>query len=82
MPSSNDSGICFDVYEFTLQPNSRHELSITWKPSKHGNMRQSIKIEQVDSNRKYDFIILGNCVDPLNKKFKVIFIFSIRFKYL
>lgn len=31
-----------------------------------------IKIEQKDANRKYDFIILGNCIEPLRKTLKVI----------
>lgn len=70
MPHSND-GIYFDVYEFTLQPNSQRKLSITWQPSVYGNMRKLIRIEQVDNNRKYDFIIFGNCIDPLHKKLKV-----------
>lgn len=70
LPSSND-GIHFDVYEFTLQPNSQRKLSITWQPSVYGNMRKLIKIEEVDNNRKYDFVILGNCIDPLHKKLRV-----------
>jgi len=70
LPSSND-GIHFDVYEFTLEPNSECELSITWQPSKHGNMRKLIRIEQVDNNKKYDFVILGNCYSPPYKKVKV-----------
>ncbi|XP_026817930.1 protein abnormal spindle-like isoform X2 [Rhopalosiphum maidis] len=69
LPSSND-GIYFDVYEFTLQPNSQRKISITWQPSVHGNMRKLIRIEQVDNNRKYDFVIFGNCIDPLQKKLK------------
>ncbi|XP_022160068.1 protein abnormal spindle-like isoform X2 [Myzus persicae] len=69
LPSSND-GIYFDVYEFTLQPNSQRKLSITWQPSVYGNMRKLIKIEQVDNNRKYDFVIFGNCIDPLHKKLR------------
>lgn len=70
LPPSSD-GICFDVYDFVLQPNSQHEISITWQPSMSGNMRKLIKIEEVDSNKKYDFVVLGNCVDPINKQFKV-----------
>ncbi|KAF0764759.1 protein abnormal spindle-like isoform X1 [Aphis craccivora] len=69
LPHSND-GIYFDVYEFTLQPNSQRKLSITWQPSVYGNMRKLIRIEQVDNNRKYDFVIFGNCIDPLHKKLK------------
>ncbi|XP_060855887.1 protein abnormal spindle-like [Metopolophium dirhodum] len=69
LPSSND-GIHFDVYEFTLQPKSQRKLSITWQPSVYGNMRKLIKIEQVDNNRKYDFVIFGNCIDPLHKKLR------------
>ncbi|KAE9525583.1 hypothetical protein AGLY_014110 [Aphis glycines] len=69
LPHSND-GIYFDVYEFTLQPNSQRKLSITWQPSVYGNMRKLIRIEQVDNNRKYDFIVFGNCIDPLHKKLK------------
>lgn len=38
-------------------------------------MRKLIKIEQVNSNKKYDFIILGNCIDPLNKKSKVLIVY-------
>jgi abnormal spindle-like microcephaly-associated protein len=34
-------------------------------------MRKLIKIEQVDNNKKYDFVILGNCNSPSYKKFKV-----------
>jgi len=34
-------------------------------------MRKLIKIEQVDNNRKYDFVIFGNCIDPLHKKLRV-----------
>lgn len=34
-------------------------------------MRKLIKIEQVDNNRKYDFVILGNCNGPPYKEFKV-----------
>lgn len=34
-------------------------------------MRKSIKIEQVDNKRKYDFVIIGNCIDPLHKKLRV-----------
>lgn len=70
LPPPND-GICFDVYEFTLQPNSKRTLSITWKPIISGNIRKVIKLEQVDNNRKYEFIILGNCFAPLNKNLKV-----------
>ncbi|XP_008182570.1 protein abnormal spindle isoform X2 [Acyrthosiphon pisum] len=69
IPSSND-GIHFDVYEFTLQPKSQRKLSIAWQPSVCGNMRKLIKIEQVDNNRKYDFVIFGNCIDPLHKKLR------------
>jgi len=71
LPPSSD-GLHFDVHEFTLPPNSQRELTITWKPSVCGNMRKLIKIEQIDNNRKYDFIVLGNCIDPSNKKFKVL----------
>lgn len=34
-------------------------------------MRKLIKIEQIDSNRKYDFVILGNCNSPQHKEKKV-----------
>jgi len=83
LPSSND-GIHFDVYEFTLQPNSQHKLSITWQPSVYGNMRKLIKIEEVDNNRKYDFVIFGNCIDPLRKKLKVRFLrdFSVPIRFI
>lgn len=70
MPPSSD-GVFFNVYEFTLAPNSQCDISITWKPVEYGNMRKLIKIKQVDSNRKYDFVILGNCNGPPHKKFKV-----------
>jgi len=63
--------VYFDVYKFTLEPNSQCELAITWQPSEYGNIRKLIKIEQVDNNRKYDFVILGNCNGPPYKKFKV-----------
>ncbi|CAI6348354.1 unnamed protein product [Macrosiphum euphorbiae] len=69
LPPPSD-GVYFDVYEFTLEPNSECELSITWQPSKHGNMRKSIRIEQVDNNKKFDFVILGNCNSPPYKKLK------------
>lgn len=71
LPRPSDD-IFFDVYEFILQPNSQRKLSITWQPLVTGNIRKVIKIEQVDSNRKYDFIILGNCIAPVNKNLKVI----------
>lgn len=61
----------FDVYEFTLAPYAQHKLSITWQPFKYGNMRKLIKIEQIDSNRKFDFVILGNCNSLPQKKYKV-----------
>jgi len=70
LPPPSD-GVNFDVYEFTLEPNSQRELSITWQPSQHGNMRKLIRIEQVDNNKKYDFVILGNCNNPPHKKLKV-----------
>lgn len=70
LPLPSD-GVYFDVYKFTLEPNSQRELSITWQPSQYGNMRKLIKIEQVDNNKKYDFVILGNCNSPSYKKFKV-----------
>jgi len=57
-----------------LQPNAQRKLSITWQPSVYGNMRKLIKIEEVDNNRKYDFVIFGNCIDPLRKKLKVSYI--------
>ncbi|XP_060849151.1 abnormal spindle-like microcephaly-associated protein homolog [Rhopalosiphum padi] len=69
LPLPSD-GVYFDVYKFTLEPNSQRELSITWQPSQYGNMRKLIKIEQVDNNKKYDFVILGNCNSPSYKKFK------------
>lgn len=59
------------MYEFSLEPNSDCELVITWQPSEYGNMRKLIKIEQLDNNRKYDFVILGSCSSPPYKKFKV-----------
>lgn len=69
LPPPSD-GVYFDVYEFTLEPNSECELSITWQPSRHGNMRKLIRIEQVDNNKKYDFVILGNCNSPPHKNLK------------
>lgn len=70
MPSPG-YGIYFDFYEFTLEPYSQCKLSIRWQPCEYGNMRKLIKIEQVNSNKKYDFVILGNCSGPPKKKFKV-----------
>lgn len=61
MPSLG-SGIYFDFYEFTLEPHSQCKLSIRWQPCRYGNMRKIIKIKQVNSNKKYDFVILGNCI--------------------
>jgi len=58
-----------------LEPNSQRELFITWQPTVYGNMRKLVKIEQKDGNRKYDFVVLGNCVNPLGKKLKVIILF-------
>jgi len=55
-----------------LEPNSQRELTITWQPSNYGNIRKLVKIAQKDGNGKYDFVVLGNCIDPLRKKFKVI----------
>lgn len=73
----------FDNYEFTIQPNSQHEISITWQPHVYGNIRKLIKIEQVDSNIKYDFVILGNCIDSQNKKLQVLFeIFKVLFEIM
>ncbi|XP_025421851.1 protein abnormal spindle-like isoform X3 [Sipha flava] len=69
LPHLSD-GIRFNIYDFTLQPHSQHELSITWQPLVYGNMRKTIKLEQKDSNIKYDFVIMGNCIDTLNKKLK------------
>ncbi|VVC38206.1 Hypothetical protein CINCED_3A000313 [Cinara cedri] len=63
-------GFCFGVYKFTVEPYSQYELAITWQPSEYGNVRKLIKIEQVDSNRKYDFVVLGNCNSPFYKQFK------------
>lgn len=71
MPPPSD-GVYFNVYKFTLEPKSQCELLITWKPSEYGNMRKLIKIEQVDSSKKYDFVILGNCNGPANTKLKVL----------
>jgi len=34
-------------------------------------MRKLIRIEQLDNNKKYDFVILGNCNNPPYKKLKV-----------
>lgn len=70
LPPPSD-GIHFNLYKFTLEPNSQCELAITWQPSEYGNMRKLIKLEQVDFNRKYDFVILGNCTGSPHKKFKV-----------
>lgn len=70
LPPPSD-GIHFNLYKFTLEPNSQCELAITWQPFEYGNMRKLIKIEQVDFNRKYDFVILGNCSGSPHKKFKV-----------
>jgi len=55
-----------------LEPNSQRELTITWQPSDYGNIRKLVKIAQTDGNGKYDFVVLGNCINPLRKKFKVI----------
>lgn len=70
MPSPGD-GVYFDFYEFSLEPYSQCKLLIRWQPSEYGNMRKLIKIEQVNSNKKYDFVILGNCSGPPNNKLKV-----------
>lgn len=64
-------GIYFDVYEFSLRPNECRDIMITWKPSEHGNIRKLIRIEQKDSNKKYEFVILGSCDFPLSQKSKV-----------
>lgn len=47
-------------------------------------MRKLIKIEEVDNNRKYDFVIFGNCIDPLRKKLKVSFLcdFSVPIRFI
>lgn len=61
----------FDVYEFTLGSYAQHKLLISWQPLEYGNMRKLIKIEQTNGNRKFDFVILGNCNGPPQKKNKV-----------
>lgn len=71
LPHPSD-GIYFDIYEFTLNPNTHRVLSVTWQPILSGNIRKLIKLKQVDSNTKYEFIILGNCIAPVKNNVKVL----------
>ncbi|XP_050438518.1 protein abnormal spindle isoform X3 [Adelges cooleyi] len=71
LPPPSD-GIYFDVYDFSLEPNSQRLLTITWQPAEYGNIRKLVKIEQKDSNKKYDFVVLGSCNFPPHKRSKVL----------
>ncbi|XP_050531513.1 protein abnormal spindle isoform X2 [Daktulosphaira vitifoliae] len=71
LPPSSD-GIYFDIFEFSLGPNQCRDIMITWNPSQYGNIRKSIKIEQKDCNKKYEFVILGNCIYPPGKTSKTV----------